>query len=307
MLASRTDRIIFVSGKGGVGKSTVAAALALHQASLGRKVLLVELGTARYHADLFGIPEERLVASGIEPYTVAAGLSWARFDVEECLKQYVTHYVPSKQLYHLFFESRVMRSFIRASPALTELAILGKITSRERGVGPALPYDLLVVDGYSTGHMLALLRAPQEVNRVVPLGPMGKETASMSRVVQDPSKTRFVLVTKLEEMPVIETQEFVEKLVTEFHQECSIVCNQVWSLNFARGSGISVGAEQTDRTPLEFKEVMTQILEKERECLRRLQEIKKNLFLFPVIDDAETPQKILQECQPRMETPWTGF
>src|SRR5690606_4499899 len=78
----------------------------------------------------------------------------------ESLREYAHHLLKVEKVADLFFENPVMRTFLNVAPALTELAILGKITSHPRRHGPPLPYDCLVIDAYATGHFLALLDAP---------------------------------------------------------------------------------------------------------------------------------------------------
>src|SRR5690606_11460967 len=108
--------IIFVTGKGGVGKSLYAAALAKKLSGLGRKVLLVELGTNTFYQSYLGLSRV-----GFEPTQINPNFEIARWSSDECLRQYVTYLIKIEKLYDIFFENKIMREIIDASPALKEL------------------------------------------------------------------------------------------------------------------------------------------------------------------------------------------
>jgi anion-transporting ArsA/GET3 family ATPase len=196
------QKIIFVTGKGGVGKSAVAAALALRQSQAGMKTLLVELGYQSFYRDYFSLPEVTY-----QPQNLRENLDLALWSGPEALKEYARYLLKVESLYKLFFENSVTRALVNVAPALSELAILGKATSHPRKVGPALNYDCIVVDAFATGHFLALLKAPQGMAEAVSFGPMGEQSRSIERVLKDPSYCSYFVVSFPEEMPVIEGQE----------------------------------------------------------------------------------------------------
>lgn len=297
MIVKATDKIVFVTGKGGVGKSTVAATIALQQAKRGRRVLLAELGDARYLSDLFSRDDV-----DISPVKITEGLDLARFDVENCLRQYVTHYIRSARLYDLFFSNRVMRAFVRAAPALSELALLGKITSRERQVGPELPYDLIVIDCFATGHALALLRAPVEMRKIVTAGPMGKETATMNQVVRDTSSTRFVVVTLAEELPITETTELCTILKKEYGQTPSVVCNKLWQASLPKDWKATA---RDDSQYARFETFLEKNLVRQTQQLERLRALGTSpLYALPFTCIDEEKESNFQDLQPRLEVEW---
>jgi anion-transporting ArsA/GET3 family ATPase len=147
---------VFVSGKGGVGKSLVAAALASGAAEVGRKTLLVETGDRSYYRDFLGLSRV-----DHEPRPSGLGFDVALWSGESCLREYVLHLLKLERLYKIFFENKVMRALVNVAPGLGEIAILGKITSGVRKVGPPLNYDTIVVDMPATGHALALQKGSQ--------------------------------------------------------------------------------------------------------------------------------------------------
>jgi anion-transporting ArsA/GET3 family ATPase len=224
--------IHFITGKGGVGKSTVAAGLALKKSLTGKKTLLVELGHQSFFQDFFNIP-----SVGYKPLKLRENLDLALWSGQECLHEYALHLLKIESLYRLFFENPVSRALINVAPALPELAILGKVTSGPpRYVGPTLPYDCLVVDAYATGHFLALLRAPKGLAEAVKYGPMGEQSRSIDRVIRDPEVCSYYVVTLPEEMPVLEALELSSSLKQEFEIEAIQILNKTFPTSDDQGS-----------------------------------------------------------------------
>lgn len=202
MTSQIQQEIVFITGKGGVGKSAVAAGFALNRSQMGKKTLLVELGYQSFFKDYFDLPKVTY-----QPVQLRENLDVALWSGPECLKEYALHLIKVESLYRLFFENAVTRSLVNVAPALSELAILGKITSHPRKVGPPLPYDSIVVDGFSTGHFLALLRAPEGMSEAIRFGPMGEQSRSIERILKDSRYCKYFVVSLPEELPVVEGRE----------------------------------------------------------------------------------------------------
>lgn len=217
------QKIVLVSGKGGVGKTAIASALALRYAHEGKATLLAELGERSFLRHIFP------TFSGQQVHRITDELWATRWSGESCLREYLLHYLKVEKIVDLFFSNRSMRALLGAAPALADLSVLGKVTSGPRGVGPDMPYEVVVVDGYSTGHFRALLRAPVGMAQAIPFGPMGEQSRSMSETLRS-SNTQVILVTLPEELPVTETLEHAKLLREEFAIEPHIILNRNWAL-----------------------------------------------------------------------------
>jgi anion-transporting ArsA/GET3 family ATPase len=215
-------KIVFVTGKGGVGKSFTAAAIAYREAKRGQRVCLAELGSQSFFNSFF-----ETSGIGYEPVEILQNLHVSLLTPEESLREYVLYYIKVGKLYDLFFNNRVTRAFFNACPGVNEVSILGKLTSGIRGVGPKVEYDLFVVDCFSTGHALALFRAPGAIAKAVSMGPLGEQTRDMTKILRDPSLVAYVVVTLAEEMPVNETLELSQALKDEFNAEIDTVVNRL--------------------------------------------------------------------------------
>ena len=197
-------RFVVNTGKGGVGKSTISAAMALAAAKRGKRVLVCELNTKERISRLFGRPEvgheitkihENLWAINITPATA--------------MKEYVLMKLRFELVYKAVFENRLVKAFLGIMPGLSELVMIGKVWFHEQQVdkqGDPV-FDIIVVDAPATGHGLFLLRLPQIIVEVVRTGPMHRECRAILDLLQDPERTALNLITLTEEMPVNETIE----------------------------------------------------------------------------------------------------
>ncbi len=201
-------RLHFVVGKGGVGKTTVAAALARCAAASGRRTLAVEMDTVGRLPTVLG-----LTGATTETRLVAPNLAVLSIDGRTALEEYLGLVVPVKRLLHTVFSSRIYQYFVAAAPGLKELMTIGKIwyeATRLEGGRPA--WDIIVVDAPATGHSLQYLRMPQAARDTFGAGLVQREAAKIVDLLQDPHTTAVNLVTLAEEMPVAETLETCAQL-----------------------------------------------------------------------------------------------
>ena len=221
MNQANNQHIYFITGKGGVGKSTVALACAKNLAQKGLKTLLVEMNTHSYFARVLRQPV------GHEPTQIEPSFYVANWTSENCLREYVLHYLKLERLFEIFFQNRVMRAFIDIAPGLSEISLLGKITSGIRKIGPPLEFDRIVVDCFSTGHALAFFRAPQGLAKAVQVGPMAEQSRAIDAILRDQRFCSYWLVTLLEELPTVETMELDKSLRADLGIEPTILSNRV--------------------------------------------------------------------------------
>ncbi len=201
-------RLIFVSGKGGVGKTTVSILLALLAAQHKKKTLLVEMNTSGRVAPVFKCDSLSHEAIALAPY-----ISGINLNPQKCFEEYVLKQIHFKKIYDVFFNNKYVINFIRAVPGLNEILMLGKIYELEkkyknRALGNR-EYDLIIVDAPATGHGLSALEVPEVVKSAVKIGPLHKRAQHILDLLGDSGKTRFCLVTLAEEMPVSESREYV--------------------------------------------------------------------------------------------------
>lgn len=273
--------IHLISGKGGVGKSTVAASLAWGLAAQGRKTLLVELGERSYFRHVFHNEV------GVNPTVINTHLSVARWDGESCLREYLQYILKIERIVRLFFDNKVMRALVQAAPALKELALLGKVTSGVRGRGPVMPYDDLVIDCYATGHFRALWRAPIGLAEAIPFGPMGEQSRGIVSVLKNPELTRFYVAMVCEDLPVTEGLELARDIQAEMEQTPHLILNRwlecpldLQQLNRFRGH--------------DFADYLTVLLERQLEMKKTVQTRGFDLTVLPWLFTDSLAEKIRQ-------------
>lgn len=214
-------KVLFVTGKGGVGKSSIALAYGLGFAAQGLRTLVVEMGSQSYFADFLNLPQ-----LSHQPTTARPNLDLVCWTGEQCLREYALHYLKLERLYNLFFENRVMRALVDVAPGLREISLLGKITSGIRHVGPDFNYERIVVDCFATGHALALFRAPRGLAQSIQVGPMGEQSRSIDQVLRDPALCSYKIVTLLEELPITETFELAQGLQEVLGVNAEVIINK---------------------------------------------------------------------------------
>lgn len=218
-------RLLVVTGKGGVGRSTVATALGLAAARAGRSTAVVELHGLGSVPALWGLSGRSYTPRGLEP-----GLDTFSLTALDCLDDFGSRRLKVEALVRLVFHNRIMSSFLDAVPGLHDLLQLGKIENLLMEPGPDDPrYDLVVLDAPATGHGLTLLAAARSMGEMTQVGPFFDIARLIELLLADRDRTALVLVTLPEELPVNESLELLERLEAERDLVGGVVVNQVLS------------------------------------------------------------------------------
>jgi anion-transporting ArsA/GET3 family ATPase len=210
----RDRELAFITGKGGVGRTTVALAFALAAARAGRRTVLCELAGQARAPRLYGLDtvragrevplEERLWATTIDPVLA--------------LEEWAGRQIGSRRLVGLLTRSRTLAAFVDAAPGARELLAitkaweLGRSERWTRGLGA---YDLVVVDGPASGHGIGMLRAPRTFAEIARVGPIASQARQVATLLQDPQRSALIAVAQPAELPVSETLELEGRVLAE--------------------------------------------------------------------------------------------
>jgi anion-transporting ArsA/GET3 family ATPase len=225
-------RLILVTGKGGVGKTTVAAALGLLAARRGKRTIVCEVAEQERMSRALGGQ-----GIGHRESELAPGLWAISISPERAKQEWLRYELRSGTLAGALGHSRIFQYLTAAAPGLTELVTIGKVwelAQLERKTAKAAPYDLVIVDAPATGQGLAMLRAPRTYADVARVGPIRRQALIIHGFLADPASTGVAVVALPEEMPVNETIEFGERLHDEMRMSVdAVLVNGVYPERFS--------------------------------------------------------------------------
>ena len=199
-----------VTGKGGVGKTTVAAALGLAAARGGKRAVNWEVAEQERVTGIFGLPP-----AGARETVLARGLHAFSVNPEHAKEEWLRHQLRAGALAGLLHHSRAFQYITAAAPGLTEVLTIGKVwelAQLERRTAGAAPYDVAILDAPATGGGLGLLRAPRSYAAIAKVGPVGRHAGKIDAFISDPASTAVLAVALPEEMPVNETIDLEARL-----------------------------------------------------------------------------------------------
>ena len=242
-------RLLYVTGKGGVGKTTVAAALGLAAARAGKRTLVCEVAEQERITTAFGHEP-----AGFSEVEVAPDLSAFSINPEDAKEEWLRHQLRSGKLASLLSSSRIFQYLTAAAPGLAEVVTMGKIwelAQLERRSKSGRPYDLVIVDAPATGNGLALLRAPRTFADIAKVGPIRNHAETIHRFTVDPRQCAVLAVALAEEMPVNETIDLEERLHKQMGLKLAhVLVNGVLPERFSGAEAEAIGAANGDAGPV---------------------------------------------------------
>jgi anion-transporting ArsA/GET3 family ATPase len=207
--ALESRRFLFVTGKGGVGKTTVSGALALAFAARGKRVLVAMCNTKERLSAILGTKP-----IGDEVAPVTKGVWAVNISPDKALREYGEMVLKVRAAADLVFDNKYTRTFFRAVPGLSEWSMLGKAwfhtTELQEDGSPR--YDVVLLDAPATGHGTEMLRVPKVILDVAPPGVLRRDAEAAWSMFQDPQRSGVVVVTLPEEMPATETVELISTI-----------------------------------------------------------------------------------------------
>jgi anion-transporting ArsA/GET3 family ATPase len=219
---NRLDRLelLVVTGKGGVGKSTVSAALGAHLANRGRKVLLIEMDPRENLHQLLDTPP-----SGGEIVEAASNLWLQHLEPRQLLDDLVREKLKVGALARKVLASPVHLHFTEGAPGLKQTAVFGRALRMIEGHGPKelRQPDVVILDAPASGHGIAWMAAPQLVSEVISSGPIGQMATLIASFLADKQRFGSIVVTTAEEMPVQEALELLEAMKTRLDRQPELV------------------------------------------------------------------------------------
>jgi anion-transporting ArsA/GET3 family ATPase len=196
-------RLVFVTGKGGVGKTTVALALGLRAAAEGKRTIVCEVSSQENASRMFAHTEV-----GFHEVEMEESLWSISIDPDESMREYVLLQLKVRAMRDMLFRSRIFNYLAAATPGLKELVTIGKIwelAQLDRKVKSGRKYDLVIVDAPATGHGIGFLQTPRTFAAIARVGPIHSQAQQLDRLITDQEHTGVAIVALPEEMPVNES------------------------------------------------------------------------------------------------------
>jgi anion-transporting ArsA/GET3 family ATPase len=205
-------RVVIVTGKGGVGKSTVALALGLAAAESGKRTIVCEVSQQEQLSRVFHRAEV-----GFHEVQMADDLWGISIDPDEAMREYVLLQLKVKAMRDMLFKTKAFGYLAAATPGLRELVTFGKVwelAQPERKVKSGRQYDLVILDAPATGHGVGFLQTPRTFANIARVGPIRAQAEALDSFITNHRRTGVVIVALPEEMPVNESA-FLERQITE--------------------------------------------------------------------------------------------
>lgn len=284
-------RLVVVTGKGGVGRTTVAGALALVAARAGKRVIVAEVTKQEHLSRPF-----RREGIGYSETELAENFYAISIDPEHALEEYLGRQVPGL-LSGALLHNRIFEYFVAAAPGVRELTTIGKaweLAQDARKYGSGEHYDLVILDAPASGHGLAMLQAPRTFAEIARVGPIRRRADGIHAFLRDPKRTGVVSVALPQEMPVNETIEFRRRLEDEMGVATdAVVVNQLLPERFSAEEAERIEAVNGNHGSEEVAAALRAALSEHRRArsqraqLRRLRREVEDVITLPFLWDPE--------------------
>ncbi len=205
--------MVFVTGKGGVGKTTVAVALGLRAAGEGKRAIVCEVASQENTSRIFDHTEV-----GFHEIEMEENLWSISIDPDESMREYVLLQLKVRAMRDMLFRSKIFNYLAAATPGLKELVTIGKIwelAQLDRKVKSGRKYDIVIVDAPATGHGIGFLQTPRTFAAIARMGPIHSQAKQLDAFIKNHKQTGTAIVSLPEEMPVNESAALEHDLRTE--------------------------------------------------------------------------------------------
>jgi anion-transporting ArsA/GET3 family ATPase len=287
-------RLLFVTGKGGVGKTTVAAALGLVAARAGLRTCVCELDARERLGNMFDVSTR-----GFEEVEVAPDLHAIAIDPQHAIEEYLLLQIKIRAAYDVLFKNRIFDYFAAATPGLAELVTIGKVwelAQPDRLTKKTAPYDLVIVDAPATGHALAMLEAPDTFKKIARMGPIHRQAGYIQSFLHDPEQTAIIAVATAEEMPVNETVDLRDALNDRIGLDLSLAVINALEPEYFTAPEIKKLRGEDDIAPIDAAILQSERAVRQAEQLERLEtELKRPLITLPFLYEKTIGRSALSE------------
>ncbi len=225
-------RLAFVTGKGGVGKTTVAYALGLAAAARGERVIVCEIAEQERGSALFGRKP-----IGFRETELSDGLWAISINPDEMVREYLEVLLPVRAMAKLLYRSNLFTYLAAATPGLREVVTMGKAwelaQDERRSPGQSRTYDRVIVDAPATGHGIGFLESPGTFRQIAKAGPLAHQAARIEDTITDQGFTGVAIVAAPEEMAVNESGALAAALPDAGLALDAIVVNGLYPRRFS--------------------------------------------------------------------------
>jgi hypothetical protein len=269
---SLTQKLLFVVGKGGVGRSTCALSLAISFQKQGQKVLVVQWSLDDALSVRFG-----KASAGHKETEITPGISVMNFQAAEAIREYFVDHLGLKILHSLVIENKHVQKLIHAAPGIEELFFLGRILwlTELAEASRGWSYDKIIVDAPATGHGMSLFTVAQAVAGFGMTGPLATECEKVTKLLMNSTRVGIVVTTLAEELPVEETAEFLPRIQKDLGRPplCVFVNRSI-----SKSIQGSFEAIQAENWYLSFKGQLNGSVSQEASDVLLRDLLKRNLF-----------------------------